>query len=69
MKRVVEFYNAARMGWWVFWWLFYEGEHDTVYQLVGINGYGVEQTAVLLGRGREAWRLSHLAIQAWKPKP
>lgn len=69
MNRAIQFYNSARIAIWVFRWLFWESDRDSLYRLCAVNSkFGNELATVLIGRNREAWRVSHLAIEAWRPK-
>lgn len=68
IDTLMRFYNAVRIAGWVFWWMAVEGKPDSSYRIFGISPLsGIETAVVLIGRGREAWRISHLAIEAMKP--
>lgn len=35
-------------------------------QYAAVTNHGVPQIVVFVGVGREAWRVTHLAIEGWK---
>jgi len=57
LKMALSVYKTARQG----------GSHLYYFGLK--DGYDVPQACVIVGMGREAWRVSHLAINAWPPIP
>lgn len=67
VKHLLRAYNAVRIAWWVFWWMYRTHSQHSIYRIAGINSRFLnEEAVVFLARGREAWRVSHLAIDSWR---
>lgn len=61
---VMNFLRAIYFGWKCF--QFYRDTEEHSLNYFGIETFGVASTAVVFARGREAWRVSHLAIEAYR---
>jgi hypothetical protein len=60
----VNFLRALIFGYRCFRWYWATADDDSGMMYFGAERFGICRLAVVMAKGRDAWRVSHLAIEA-----